>query len=292
VGEAALVLCGVAAGFLPRLAYSLFHATRVYMEPLNGPVWIIKNAIGFIPYFWGMLNGPVIYLRNTGCVRIPVIPVNGILFLGAVALLLSQGERKVCRPLVVFFGMLYLSVFLVIKYTAIRYFILALFAAALITGLGIYLLSLRHRSVAGAMLAVFISLNMFYLGADFFSEFGRTGGAPRLFSLGNLVEASHHLVRTDVLYDCLDKTVPVLVIPEPFIEYPIRFYDLKNKHFTTIVASIGKGYDDFYFIDYSRSKLGIAIDPSRFPGYRVVRECTGCRNFSVWRFTRHIRTQS
>jgi hypothetical protein len=142
------------------------------------------------------------------------------------------------------------------------------------------------------MLAVFISLNMFYLGADFFSEFGRTGGAPRLFSLGNLVEASHHLVRTDVLYDCLDKTVPVLVIPEPFIEYPIRFYDLKNKHFTTIVASIGKGYDDFYFIDYSRSKLGIAIDPSRFPGYRVVRECTGCRNFSVWRFTRHIRTQS
>ncbi|MCX6356694.1 MAG: hypothetical protein NT045_02265 [Candidatus Aureabacteria bacterium] len=199
-------------------------------------------------------------------------------------LLAARGRERLYRGLLVFTLFLYLLPFFVIKYTAIRYFLSALFGTALITGLGIYELSLRSKRAAAAVLVLFCGVNIFYLSANFFIPFSRTGGNCLLFRLGSLVEASHHLVRTDLLYDCLDKNIPVIVSPEPFILPNIQFYDLNHGNFTTYSRSIERAYDRFYFIDYAQSKLGIRIDPARFPEYIVTRDCTGLKNFSVYKF--------
>ncbi len=193
-------------------------------------------------------------------------------------------RRRLYRALLIFTLLLYLLPFTVIKYTAIRYFLCALSGVALITGLGLYELSLRYRKTAIALLAVYCGVNVFYLCADFFIPFARTGGICVLFKLGNLIEASHHLVRSDVLYECLDKDVPVIVCPEPFIARNIQFYDLTQGRFKTITDDIREDYDDFYFIDYASSKLGIVIDPMMFPAYQITRECSGLKNFVVYRF--------
>lgn len=198
--------------------------------------------------------------------------------------LIAFRRQRLYRGLLLFTLFLYLLPFTVIKYTAIRYFLSALFGTALIIGLGFYELSLRYKKTAAAVLTLYCCTNIFYISANFFIPFARTGGNCLLFRLGNLIEASHHLVRTDVLYDCLDKEIPVIVSPEPFILPNIQFYDQNHGNFTTYSRSIDKDYARFYFIDYAQSKLGIRIDPARFPGYIVTRECTGLKNFAVYHF--------
>jgi hypothetical protein len=277
---------GWAIGFSPRFIYAFSSGTPLYVEPFNNLLRAVGDARMFAPYFLRMVNGTVIYLRNVGCVTYKVVPLNGILFIGASILLLAFRRRRLYRALLLFTLLLYLLPFAVIKYTAIRYFLCALFGAALITGLGLYELSLRYRKTAVALLAVYCGVNIFYLCANFIVPFARTGGNCVLFKMGNLVEASHHLVRSDVLYNCLDKNVPVVFSPEPFISNNLRFYDVTNGYFETVTNSIGFGYDDFYFIDYAPSKLGIEIDPGRFPAYQIKRECRDLKNFSVYRFHR------
>ncbi|MEI6633996.1 MAG: glycosyltransferase family 39 protein [Chlamydiota bacterium] len=276
---------GCALGFMPRILYALCANTGVYVEPFNAPRRALSDALMFIPYFGGMVDGTVIYLRNAGCITWFVVPINTIVLIGAAGVLLTRRRQRLYPALLVFFACVYLLPFFVINYTAIRYFLSALFAAALITGLGIYELSLRSMRAAVAVLALFCGANLWYLCADFFIPFGRTGGTCLLFRLGTLVEASHHLVRTDLLYECLDKDVPVIVTPEPFILNNLQFYDLGRGHFTTYARSIEGNFDRFYFIDYAQSKLGIRIDPARFPEYTVTRECAELGNFSVYRFT-------
>ncbi len=279
-----LTAVGCVIGFSPRLIYTLLSNTRVYVEPFNAPLQALSDARMFLPYFGGMINGTVIYLRNAGCVTCTVLPINSIIFIGAVCLLAARGRERLYRGLLVFTLFLYLLPFFVIKYTAIRYFLSALFGTALITGLGIYELSLRSKRAAAAILVLFCGVNIFYLSINFFIPFARTGGNCLLFRLGNLIEASHHLVRTDILYECLDKNVPVIVCPEPFISRNIQFYDVTYGHFKTITDTIREDYDNFYFIDYARSKLGIKIDPRRFPAYQIALECTELKNFAVYHF--------
>lgn len=282
----ACAFMGLIIGFSPRIIHGLISGMRVYREPLNSPSYIARSALSFVPYFSGMLNGTVIYLRNAGAVRFPVIAINSVVFVIAAGILWLRRENILYRALLIFFAALYLTTFLVIKYTAIRYFLPALFAAALIAGLGIYELSLRFAKTAAAVLAIVVCANIFYLFADFFIPFSETGGELTLFRLGSLIEASHHLVRTDILYDCLDKDVGVIITPEPFISRNLEFYDLGKGHLKTISSSMRGGYDRFYFIDYAKSKLGIRIDPARFPLYNVTPDCTGLKNFSVYKFTR------
>jgi hypothetical protein len=275
---------GCAIGFSPRLIYSLCSGTQVYMEPFNNLMQAADNARTFIPYLFGMIDGTVIYLRNAGYMTYPVMPFNSVVFVGASVLLIALRRQRLYRALLLFTLFMYLLPFTVIKYTAVRYFLFALFGVTLITGLGLYELSLRYRKTATALLAVYCGVNIFYLCANFFIPFALTGGNCMLFKMGNLVEASHHLVRSDVLYECLDKDVPVIVCPEPFISSNLQFYDVENGYFKTVTRRFGSGYDDFYFIDYAPSKLGRKVDPRKFPGYRITRECEGVRNFMVYRF--------
>jgi len=279
-----LAVVGCVIGFSPRFIYTLLSHTRVYAEPFNAPLKALSDACMFLPYFGGMINGTVIYLRNAGCITYPVMPFNSIIFIGSVCLLIALRRQRLYRALLLFTLFLYLIPFTVIKYTAIRYFLGALFGVALITGLGICELFLRSKKAAVAVLALFCGVNIFYLSANFFIPFARTGGNCLLFRLGNLVEASHHLVRTDILYECLDKDVPVIVCPEPFISRNIQFYDVTYGHFKTITNTIREGYDNFYFIDYARSKLGIRIDPRMFPAYQITLDCPELKNFSVYHF--------
>lgn len=285
IRDVLLAGAGCAIGFSPRLIYSVSSGTQIYMEPFNGLLKAAGEARAFIPYFFDMVNGTLIYLRNSGRITYPVIPFNGVVFAGASLLLLLLRRERLYRALLIFTLFTYLLPFTVIKYTAVRYFLFALFGVSLITALGLHELSLRYGKTAAALLAVYCCVNVFYLCADFFIPFARTGGNCVLFKMGNLVEASHHLVRSDVLYERLDKGVPVIVCLEPFIARDLQFYDVTKGHFKTFADRIA-GYDDFYFIDYAPSKLGRKIDPRRFPRYRVNRECRELKNFSVYRFRR------
>jgi len=279
-----LVGAGCAIGFSPRLIYSLCSDTRVYLEPFNNLLRAFGDARMFLPYFGGMINGAVIYLRNAGCVAYPVMPFNSIIFIGSASLLIALRRQRLYRALLLFTLFLYLLPFTVIKYTAIRYFLGALFGVALITGLGIHELSCHYKKTAAAVLAMYCCINMFYLCVNFFIPFARTGGNCLLFRLGTLIEASHHLVRSDVLYECLDKDVPVIVSPEPFISRDLQFYDVTYGHFKTVTDRIRAGYDNFHFIDYASSKRGIRIDPRMFPAYQITRECQELKNFVVYHF--------
>lgn len=275
---------GCAVGFSPRLIYSLSSGTQIYMEPFNNLLGAAVNALRCIPHFFGMINGTAVYLKNVGCIDYPVIPFNGIVFIGASLLLLLLRRERLCRALLVFTLFMYLLPFTVIKYTAVRYFQFGLFGATLVAGIGIHALSRYYRKTAAVILAVYCCLNAFYLCADFFVPFARTGGVCRFFRLGTLTEVSHHLVRSDVLYECLDGNVPVIVCPDPFIARNIQFYDLTQKRFKVITSAVSKDYGDFYFIDYAQSEMGIKVDPGRFPEYLATMECRELKNFRVYRF--------
>ena len=289
-GRIVFAMTGIVLGFSPRLVYSLAGGGELYMEPFNHPLSAAKRAAAFFPYFLGMLNGTVIYLRNTGCVRCLMIPLNAAVFLASALMLALRGRQVILRALVVFFLSLYCSLFLVIKYTAIRYFLCPLFVAGVISGIGIYLVSLKNRKVGYALLTAYVALNSFYLFYNYFDEFSRSGGRLKLFRLGNLIEASHHLVRTDILYDKLDGNVKEIVSPEPFILECLKFYDIDNGRFSAFSRSISGQNKTFYFIDYAKSKLGIRIVPGMFPAYNVRKENLGLDNFSVYLFTRKKET--
>jgi len=286
-GRLALILAGCAAGFLPRIVYSLTHGIPVHMEALNSPSKVARDAATCVPYFLSLLNGSVVYLAHTGRIRFWVAPVNAALFFGSLCALLFRGKKNLAYAIVALLLMLYLLPLTVVKYTTMRYFFGALMTAALISGAGIYVVSCRYAITGMLILLVYAACNIFYIAENFYVEFGETGGSLTIFETGNVFDASHHLVRTDILYECLDKTVPVIVAPEPFIATPLRFYDLGHGNFKVITGRIDAPYDSFYFIDYANGgKLGITIVPSRFPEYTITMECPKLTNFSVYRFTR------
>jgi hypothetical protein len=275
---------GCAIGFSPRLIYSMSSGTQIYMEPFNNLLLALGAARKCVPYFLGMVNGSAIYLKNVGYNAYPVMPFNSIVFIGSSVLLVALWKQRLYRALLLFTLFMYLLPFAVIKYTAVRYFQFGLFGATLIAGLGIHALSRYYKKTAAALLAVYCGVNIFYLCANFFIPFALTGGICRFFKLGTLTEVSHHLVRTDVLYECLDKDVPVIVCPDLFIARSLQFYDVEQKHFKAMTRSIRDEYDDFYFIDYTPSEMGIKVEPHKFPQYLVTRECVGLKNFVVYRF--------
>lgn len=286
-GRLALILTGCAAGFSPRIISSIVHAIPVPMETLNAPSRVARDAAACVPYFLSLLNGSVVYLAHTGRIRFWVIPINAALFFGSLSVLLFWGKKSLAYAMVALFLMLYLLPLIVVKYTTMRYFFGALMTAALISGVGIYVVSCRYAVAGMLILLVYAACNIFYIAENFYMEFGETGGGLTIFRTGNVFDASHHLARTDFLYECLDKTVPVIVAPEPFIGTPLRFYDLGPGSFKVITGKMDASYDSFYFIDYANGgKLGIRIVPSLFPEYTITTECPELKNFSVYRFVR------
>ena len=61
-----LVGIGWTIGFSPRLIYKFFSGAPVYVEPFNNLVRSAGDARMFIPYFFGMINGTLIYLSALG----------------------------------------------------------------------------------------------------------------------------------------------------------------------------------------------------------------------------------
>lgn len=279
--DLAMLCAGAAAGYAPRIIIFLAQGigwTRGPLTPLPALLW---KALVCIPYFLRSMDGTIIFLRTTGRISVPVVPLNSIVLLGSLWAVFKD-SNPMSRPLAAA-PFIFLAIVLIPDtFLSTRYLIFAMTAASLVSGLGLYRLLQARRRWGAGVLRLFVLVNLFYIVVNFFVEHGRTGGSLAVFRSGNFDEVSCGYVRMDVLYDALDKRIPVIVALDPLIERNLKFYDMEKGCFD-ILGSVRSGDDEFYLIDFAG---GARADPSRFRGYEISRERPDLKNFAVYRFRR------
>ena len=279
-GAVALIAGGL-LGYAPKILCWFAYGAGPETHLFHTPTEMLGKAIACVPYFPRIIDGAIIFVRTTGRNALWVAPLNSVLLAISVPLLLLRG-RRVDRALPVALLVFFILVVAVRNPSSIRHFTFMLMTASLIIGLGIDLVRRACPQAGAALLRLFVGVNIFYLAANFFVEFHRTGGGLSMFRAGNFVEVSHHHVRTDLLYESLDPAVSILVVPDPHIADNLKFYDLGKNRFT-VLDRIRPEDPGFYLIEYAP---GAVLNEAAFRNYAITRERPELKNFSIRRFMR------
>jgi hypothetical protein len=278
-----VILLGALIGYVPKIICLFCYGDSWSSGTIDSVPAITKKAVVCIPFFLRIMDGSFLFLKTTGRVAFPVISLNSLILIASMYLL-TKSRSRIDRPLVVSLLVFYGLIIIPMTLTSIRYFTFMMLVASLISGLGVYHLIQKHTKLGSNVLVLFVGMNLFYITVNFFIEYYRTGGRPTTIEAGNYLEVSHVHMRTDVLYNALDTSVPVVVIPSPFISNNLKFYDLNERHFA-FDNVIRPDYNEFYYIYYASDQPPReTVNPKAFPDYEVTRELPELRNFNVYRF--------
>ena len=84
---------------------------------------------------------------------------------------------------------------------------------------------------------LFLGIQLARTGINYFASLHTYGGLTSVFALDNTLETSNHLIRTDILYKELTGLHITTIMAEYFIALPLRFYDLRNHTFRSVIVT-------------------------------------------------------
>jgi hypothetical protein len=260
------LLVGFAVGLTPRL-YSLVRGslrgkTPEVLDPflLSAPADMValtwqKIAAGvgslaydviYAPRLLGrILDGDILFLRFTGETLLPVMPFFSVpLVVLAVWAAYRFGFRlsSLDRALLVSFVTSFVLLVLITHHLSLRYFELHAMACCYVL---IRLVDTMRRDnqwaswrgSIGLLPAAVLSLQVTYLGINYFWSFSQSAGRERDFPVGmRLVETSKHFIPTARLYEQLSAAGVRVAFGQEMICWPMAAADIGHDRLSTHAA--------------------------------------------------------
>ena len=236
-------LLGFVGGFLQRLL-ALFGSKEsgAVVDVVVGQ-WgdvVFYQDLLALPFVLGeVLDGTLLYLRTTGGIILPVLPVAALLlFLGFWLLWKNRQDITFSRSdavLVLTFLLLPLSMRCLAGNTSLRYFVFSaqLFPIILLLvfrGAGAFRAGFPMRRALFFGVGLCVMMQVATVETNYFMGHRETGGGHRLFSLGAVLrETSSHFVDTKSLYNELRQAGVRKVSSNYFIAESLKALDWKNQ---------------------------------------------------------------
>ena len=244
------VAVGILIGYLPALIALWINPVH-WMQSVsdgsgNGLVSYLfdKDWHLVLPVIHSMLDGRLLYLRFCGENLVYVIPYLSGAFLFVLAWRVFLKRKRPLKRfemfLLTFWILLVTLITLMVNQLSLRYYLLPCYLIPLFM---VYFLSeisqakkqLIYARTIQVLLVVVTCLNLFYISANYFYAFSKSGGKATNFVIGNFtqiqepfIETSSHFIGTQKLYDQLVANGIDFVFAQNSIATPLQFYDFSN----------------------------------------------------------------
>jgi len=189
-------------------------------------------------------HGDLLFQRFAGIVLFHSANIAAAVLLAGMGIILMtasnrQSVRTCPEALLLMFGVtLFLATVVICPRTADRYFHLLLYLVPIIMAFAFQTLFERIGSRLSVIaFCLFLGIQLARTGINYFASLHTYGGLTSVFALDNTLETSNHLIRTDILYKELTGLHITTIMAEYFIALPLRFYDLRNHTFRSVIVT-------------------------------------------------------